>query len=145
MVTMEVFVAAFSALAVLFAGAFYWILSEFRSVRKDIQAVRDQDLESNRALREDFKEDNRVLREDFKEEMRALREEFREDNRALREEFKGEIRTLREEFREDNRALREEMRDNTQRILEAIYFHRHDPNAGEAVFYPPTQIPPAAD
>ena len=123
MVTMEVFVAAFSALAVLFAGAFYWILSEFRSVRKDIQAVRDQDLEGNRALREEFKEDNRVLREEFKEEIRALREEFREDNRALREE----------------------MRDNTQRILEAIYFHRHDPNTGEAVFYPPTQIPPAAD
>ncbi len=87
MVNVEVFVAAFSALAVIFAGAFYWILSEFRTVKQDIQAVRNQSLEENRALRDE---------------------------------------------------LRQEIRDNTQRILDAIYFHRHDPD-GTVALRPPTQ------
>ena len=109
MVNVEVFVAAFSALAVIFAGAFYWILSEFRTVKQDIQTVRNQNLEDNRTLRGELREDNRTLRE-----------ELREENRALREE------------------LRQEMRDNTQRILEAVIFHRHDPD-GTVVLRPPTQ------
>ena len=87
MVNVEVFVAAFSALAAIFAGAFYWILSEFRTVKQDIQAVRNQSLEENRALRDE---------------------------------------------------LRQEIRDNTQRILDAIYFHRHDPD-GTVALRPPTQ------
>ena len=98
MVNVEVFVAAFSALAVIFAGAFYWILSEFRTVKQDIQTVRNQNLEDNG----------------------KLRDEFREENRALRDE------------------LRQEIRDNTQRILDAIYFHRHDPD-GTVALRPPTQ------
>ncbi len=98
MVNVEVFVAAFSALAVIFAGSFYWILSEFRTVKQDIQTVRNQNLQDNG----------------------KLRDEFREDNRALRDE------------------LRQEIRDNTQRILDAIYFHRHDPD-GTVALRPPTQ------
>ena len=109
MVNVEVFVAAFSALAVIFAGAFYWILSEFRTVKQDIQTLRNQNLEDNGKLRDELKGENR-----------ALREEFKEDNRAIREE------------------LRQEIRDNTQRILDAIYFHRHDPD-GTVALRPPTQ------
>ena len=37
MVTMEIFVAAFSSLAVLVAGAFFWIMSEIRALRADIR------------------------------------------------------------------------------------------------------------
>ena len=59
----------------------------------------------------------------------------------------SEIRNTRRENREDNRALREELRqeirDSSQRILEALYFHRHD-EEGAAVFYPPTPAPPAS-
>ena len=77
--TYEVFVGGFFSLLVLGAGAFYWLMSEIRSLRR----------------------------------------ENREDSRALREE------------------LRTEIRENSQRILEALYFHRHDAE-GAAVFYPPT-------
>ena len=79
MVTYEVFVGGFFSLLVLGAGAFYWLMSEIRSLRR----------------------------------------ENREDSRALREE------------------LRTEIRENSQRILEALYFHRHD-SEGAAVFYPST-------
>ena len=61
----------------------------------------------------------------------------------------SEIRATRRENREDNRTTREEIRResqerraDTQRLLEAIYFHRHDPD-GAAIFYPPTQAPQA--
>ena len=80
----------------------------------------------------------RNLRQDMRQEMQAIRQENRADNQALREE----MRAIREEHRADNQALREEMRANTQRILEALYFHRHDPD-GTAVFYPPTSAAPA--
>ena len=53
----------------------------------------------------------------------------------------SEIRGLRQEMRSMRDELRQEIRDNTQRMLEALYFHRHD-SEGAAVFYPPT--PPAA-
>ena len=59
MVNVEVFVAAFSALAAIFAGAFYWILSEFRTVKQDIQAVRNQSLQENRALRDELRQEIR--------------------------------------------------------------------------------------
>ena len=68
----------------------------------------------------------RGLRQDMRQEIRAVRQENREDNQALRKEN-----------REDNQALREEIQASTQRTLEALYFHRHDPD-GAAVFYPPT-------
>ena len=65
--------------------------------------------------------------------------------RNLRREMRDEIRALRQEHREDNQALREELRheirESTQRIMEALYFHRHD-DEGAAVFYPPTPAPP---
>ena len=64
-------------------------------------------------------------------EIRATRRENREDNRVTREELRQEIRGEVQERRTD-----------TQRILEAIYFHRHDAD-GAAVFYPPTQTPRA--
>ena len=66
-------------------------------------------------------------------EMRGLRQEMREH----RGELWAEIRAVRQENREDNQAIREEIRASTQRILEAVYFHRHD-DEGAAVFYPPT-------
>lgn len=89
MITVEVFVGALLSLVVIGAGAFYWIMSEFRALRTENQATRSEN-------------------------------------------------------REDNRATREEVRVQSQRILEALYFHRHDAD-GAAVFYPPTPAPPAAD
>lgn len=83
MVTYEVFVGALFSLLLVGAGAFYWLMSEIRSLRR----------------------------------------ENREDNMALREELRGEIR------------------GSTQRILEALYFHRHD-QEGAAVFYPPAGATP---
>ena len=62
--------------------------------------------------------------------------------RATRREFREEIQRTREENREDNRATREEVRVQSQRVLEAFYFHRHDAE-GAAVFYPPTPSTPA--
>ena len=44
MVTMEIFVAAFSSLAVIVAGAFFWIMSEIRALRRETR-------EDNRATR----------------------------------------------------------------------------------------------
>ena len=117
MITDEVFIGTFSSLLVILAGAFFWILSEFRAVRKEIGETRKESREDNRELREEMREENRVLREEMRMEMRALRQELLE---AIRAES-------------------EARRADTQRILEAIYFHRHDPNTGEAVFYPPTQ------
>ena len=73
----------------------------------------------------------RNLRQDMRQEMQAIRQENRADNQALREEMRA-----------DNQVLREEIRASTQRILEALYFHRHDPD-GAAVFYPPTSAAPA--
>lgn len=52
----------------------------------------------------------------------------------------SEIRGLRQEMRGTRDELRQEIRESTQRMLEALYFHRHDAE-GAAVFYPPT--PPA--
>ena len=57
--------------------------------------------------------------------------------RAIRNENRTESQKVREENKEENRITREEIRTESRRILEAIYFHRHDPNTGEAVFYPP--------
>ena len=93
MVTLEVFVTAFSSLAALLAVAFFWILSEFRAHRREMQSVRDGN---------------------------------REDNQRTRQELREEIQRSREESKADN-----------QRILETLYFHRHDPEGG-AIFYPPT-------
>ena len=121
MITDEVFIGTFSSLLVILVGAFLWILSEFRVQRKE-----------NR-------EDNRGLRAEMREHNRVLREEMQEENRVLREEMRAEMRELRQELLEAIRAESEARRTDTQRILEAIYLHRHDPNTGEAVFYPPTQ------
>ena len=49
----------------------------------------------------------------------------------------SEIRALRQEMRGMRDELRQEIRESTQRMLEALYFHRHD-TEGAAVFYPPT-------
>ena len=57
--------------------------------------------------------------------------------RAIRHENRTESQKIREENKEENKITREEIRTESRRILEAIYFHRHDPNTGEAVFYPP--------
>ncbi len=57
----------------------------------------------------------------------------------------SEFRATRRENKEENRITREEIRAESRRILEALYFHRHDPNTNEAIFYPPTPTPPATD
>ena len=98
MVTLEVFVTAFSSLAVLVASAFFWVMTDIRSLRKD-----------------------------NKEDDRALREEMRSDNRTLRDDLLAAIQ-----------AESEARRADTQRILDAIYFHRHDPD-GTVALRPPTQ------
>ena len=62
--------------------------------------------------------------------------------RAMRKDIQG----VREDNREDNHRTREELREeiraNTQRTMEALYFHRHDPD-GTAAFYPPAPASPA--
>lgn len=65
-----------------------------------------------------------------RQERRSERESDRKRQQAEREEDQKRWQAEREEDRRERRA-------DTQRILEAIYFHRHDPNTGEAVFYPP--------
>ena len=97
MVTMEVFVAAFSSLAVIVAGAFFWVMTDIRTLRKD--------------------------------DIRGLREEMRTDNRTLREDLLAAIRTESEARRAD-----------TQRILDAIYHHRHDPDGSVALRSPTEQV-----
>ncbi len=97
-VTYEVFAGVLSSFLVVVAGAFFWLMSELRAMRRE----------------------NREVNE-------TTRRESREDNRALREELLAAIRTESEARRAD-----------TQRILEAIYFHRHDPD-GTVALRPPTQ------
>ena len=109
MVTVEVLVGAGLSLLLLGAGAFYWVMSEFRALRVEI---------------------------------RATRGELRQEIRATREELHQEIRATREELRQEIIGESQERQSDTQRILEAIYFHRHDPD-GAAIFYPPTQAPQA--
>ena len=62
---------------------------------------------------------------------------MREDNARLREEMREENARLRE----DNARLRQELvaeiREGNQRILDALYNHRHDPATGAVVIYPP--------
>jgi len=116
MLTLEVFIGTISTLAVLATGAFFWILSEIRSERQERRSEREADRKQSQAERE---EDKKLWQ-------------------AAREEDRNLWQTAREEDQRERRA-------DTQRILEAIYFHRHDPNTGQSVFYPPTPAPPAAD
>ena len=74
----------------------------------------------------------RGLRQDMRQEIRAVRQENREDNQALRKEN-----------REDNQALREEIQASTQRTLEALYFHRHDPDGLRYSIHPHLRHPPS--
>ena len=142
MVTMEVFVAALSSLAVLVASTFFWVMTDIRSLRKDNK-------EDDRVLREQMRADYQSFREELRGDLQSLRKEMREDNQALREEMRENNRALREEMRENNRALREDLlaairaesearQADTKRILDAIYYHRHDPD-GTVALYPPTQ------
>ena len=112
--TIEVFVTAFSSLAVLVSGAFFWVMTDIRSLRKEIR-----------------------------EEFRAERQERRAEREADKQERRAERETDRQEVLSAIRAESEARRADTQRILEALYFHRHDPNTGEAVFYPPAPTPQA--
>ena len=74
-------------------------------------------------MREEF----RAERQERREEREADKHERREDNRALREDLLTAIQTESEARRAD-----------TQRILEAVFFHRHDPD-GTVALRPPTQ------
>ena len=80
-------------------------------------------------------------------ESRGLRAELREEISGLRQEMREDNARLRQEMREDNARLRQELlteiREGNQRILEALYYHRHDPATGTATFHPPPQA--AAD
>ena len=62
--------------------------------------------------------------------MQAIRDVNREENQRTRQELREEIQRSRDEAKADN-----------QRILEALYFHRHDAD-GAAVFYPPASATP---
>ena len=119
MLTLEVFIGTISTLAVLATGAFFWILSEIRSERQERRSEREADRKRSQVERE---EDRRLWQ--------TAREEDRRLWQTAREEDQKRWQAEREEDRRERRA-------DTQRILEAIYFHRHDPNTGEAVFYPP--------
>ena len=66
----------------------------------------------------------------IRSENRELRAELQRENRELRAEMRGEMRDMKAE-------LLEEIREGNQRILDALYNHRHDPVSGTAVFYPP--------
>ncbi len=116
MLTVEVFLATMSSLVVVATAAFLWILSEFRAMRRD-----------NRA------------------ELEKVRDENRTELQKARDENRAELQKVRDDNKEEHRITREEIRAESRRILEALYFHRHDPNTNEAVFYPPTPAPPAAD
>ena len=120
MVTIEVFVTAFSSLAVLVASAFFWVMTDIRSLRKEMR-------EEFRADRQERREERDADNRERREERDADNRERREDNRALREELLAAIQTESEARRAD-----------TQRILEAIFFHRHAPD-GTVVLRPPTQ------
>ena len=120
MVTIEVFVTAFSSLAVLVASAFFWIMTDIRSLRKEMR-------EEFRAEKQERREERETDRQERREEREADKRERREDNRTLREELLAAIRAESEARRED-----------THRIIQAIYFHRHDPD-GTVALYPPTQ------
>ncbi len=119
-VTVELFIGAWISLLLIGTGAFYWIMSEFRALRAE----------------------NRATREELRQEIRATREELHQEIRATREELHQEIRATREELRQEIQGEAQERRTDVQRILEALYFHRHDPD-GTAIFYPPSQTPQA--
>ena len=103
-------------------GAFYWL---FSLIRSESRAARSEAREDNTRLREELREDNARLREDND----RLRREFQESNDRLRRELQESNDRLREE-------LLAEVREGNQRILEALYRHRHDPDGTVAV-YPP--------
>ncbi len=119
MLTIEVFLATMSTATVAATAMFLWILSEFRAIRNE-----------NRT-------ESQKIREENKAELQQVREENKAELQQVREENKAELQKIREENKEEHRITREEIRTESRRILEAIYFHRHDPNTGEAVFYPP--------
>ena len=137
------FTAAGVTLLGIAVAAFFGLLNVIRSENRGSRAEAKED---NARLREEMREDNARLREDnarLREDNVRLREEIREDNARLRED---NVR-LREEMREDNARLREdnvrlreellaEIREGNRRILEALCYHRHEPD-GTAVFYPP--------
>ena len=76
-------------------------------------------------------------------EFRAIRKEIKEGFESERQQRQTEREIDRRERQAEREADRQERRADTQRILEALYFHRHDPNTGEAAFYPPTPATPA--
>ena len=105
------FTAAGVTLLGIAVAAFFGLLNVIRSENRDSRAEARED---NAQLRQEMREDNARLREDNA----RLREEMRENNARLREELLAEIR------------------EGNRRILEALYYHRHEPD-GTAVFYPP--------
>ena len=130
------FTAAGVTLLGIAVAAFFGLLNVIRSENRGSRAEAKED---NARLREEMREDNARLREDnirLREDNVRLREEMREDNARLREEMREDNARLRE----DNVRLREELlaeiREGNRRILEALYYHRHEPD-GTAVFYPP--------
>ena len=138
MLTLEVFIGTISTLAVLATGAFFWILSEIRSERQERRSERESDRKQWQAARDEDQRLWQTAREEDRRLWQTAREEDQKRWQAAREEDQKRWQTAREEDQRERRA-------DTQRILEAIYFHRHDPNTGQLAFYPPTPAPPAAD
>ncbi len=62
------------SLLLLGAGAFYWVMSEFRALRLE-----------NRATREENREDNQRTREELRQEIREEARQRREDNQRTLE------------------------------------------------------------
>ena len=120
MLTIEVFLATMSALVVAATAVLLWILTEFRAIRKEVR----EGFESEKRQRQTDRDADRRERQAERE---ADRQERREDNRALREDLLAAIRVESEARRAD-----------TQRILESIHFHSHDPD-GTVALRPPTQ------
>lgn len=69
--------------------------ADFCRIDAKVDAVRDQVVESERALRSDFKAEMAQLRTDFRADMTQLRSDFREDSSKLR----GEVSELRGDFK----------------------------------------------
>ena len=77
-----------------------------------------------------IKSENRDLRAEIKSEINEARAEARQDNERFCREMRDDNARLREE-------LLTEIREGNQRILEALYYHRHDAATGAATFHPP--------
>ena len=84
----------------------------------------------------EVKQDVADVRKDMDSGFRQLRQDMDTGFQKMREETDGSIRQLRQDMDSGFQQMRDEMRDNTDRILRAIQYHRHDTD-GNVVFTVP--------